>query len=380
MSQPTLPRTHPLPTTTAEEARAIQQRLVAALMRHLPDGGLFRTDVGVAPGLGRPATTAGVELALADAFQAPAAALVQGAGTGAIRATLSAGPWRSAGRRLLVHTAPDYPTTAGLFADAGADLVRADANDPQAWEAALADPGCPEWVYLQHTRQQLTDSYDLGTAIEAARRHGRRVIVDDNYAVIRTPRIGAQLGAAASAFSLFKLHGPEGVAVVVGDQDVVDAVHAANYSGGGQVQGHQALDAVRALVMVPLNWAAQSAASVEVAARLRAGEVPGIADAVLANAQDLCVIALLDQPVADRVRAAAATLGAAPYPVGSNSRYEIAPLVYRMSSSSLAANPELAGWTLRINPMRAGAELVLDLLRRAIATAGETPIHGLAAD
>ena len=369
MNRPTLPATSPLRTTTAAEAREIQQRLVAGLMRHLPDAGLFRSDVGVVPGLGRPVTTAGVELALADAFEAPAAALVQGAGTGAIRAALSAGAWRSPGRRLLVHQAADYPTTAVLFADAGAELVRADANDPRAWEAALADPGCPEWVYLQHTRQQLSDSYELGAAIEAATRHGKRVVVDDNYATIRTPRIGAQLGAAASAFSLFKLHGPEGVAVVVGDADIVEAVHRANYSGGGQVQGHQALDAVRALVMVPLNWAAQSEASLEVAARLQAGEVPGIADATLANAQDLCVIALLDQPISEQVRAAAATLGAAPYPVGSNSRYEIAPLVYRMSSSSLAANPELAAWSLRINPMRAGADLVIDLLRRAIDAA-----------
>ena len=244
--------------------------------------------------------------------------------------------------------------------------MRADANDTEAWEAALADPGCPEWVYLQHSRQQLSDRYDLGAAIEAARRHGRRVVVDDNYAAIRTPRIGAQLGAASSAFSLFKLHGPEGVAVVLGDADLVAAGRQANYSGGGQVQGHQALDAVRALVMVPLNWAAQSEALLEVAARLKAGEVPGIADATLANAQDLCVIALLDQPISERIRAAAAKLGAAPYPVGSNSRYEIAPLVYRMSSSSLAANPELAAWSLRINPMRAGADLVLDLLRQAI--------------
>lgn len=370
MSRPTLPTTHPLPVASPAQALALQQRLVTALLRHFPDAGLFTSDVGVVPGLGRPATTARVELALAEAFGAPSAALVQGAGTGAIRAALGAGPWRATGgRRLLVHAAPDYPTTAAVFADAGADLVRADANDPAAWREALNAPDAPDWVYLQHTRQQLTDSYDLAEAIAAARDAGKRVVVDDNYAVVRTPAIGVELGAAASAFSLFKLHGPEGVAVVVGERDVVEAVRAANYSGGGQVQGHQALDAVRALVMVPLNWAAQSAASVEVATRLASGEVPGIADATLANAQDLCVIALLDAPIADDVRAEAARLGAAPYPVGSNSRYEIAPLVYRMSSSSLHANPELAGWAIRVNPMRAGADLVVDLLRRAVTAA-----------
>lgn len=385
LPRPELPSTTPLAATTPEQALVIQQRLVRALTKHFPNGALFRSDVGVAPGLGRPETTARVELALAEAFEAPAAALVQGAGTGAIRVALSAGPWCEAqasgrARRLLVHEAPDYPTTAVTFDDAGVTLVRADANDPAAWAAALADPDCPEWVYLQHTRQQLTDSYDLAEVIAAATAAGKRVIVDDNYSAIRTPRIGAQMGAAASAFSLFKLHGPEGVAVVVGDQDVIDGIHKANYSGGGQVQGHQALDAIRSLVMVPLNWASQSLAGAELVERLRAGEVPGIVDATLANAQDRCVIALLDAPVALEIPAIAAGFGASPYPVGSNSRYEIAPLVYRMSSSSLKSQPELARWAIRINPMRAGADIVIDILRAALevarAAGGDSAVDG----
>ncbi|HEY0188070.1 MAG TPA: aminotransferase class V-fold PLP-dependent enzyme [Cellulomonas sp.] len=367
--RPTLPETSPLPAATTEEALVLQQRLVAAVARQFPDGAAFRSDLGVPPGLGRPEATARAERALADAFGSPAAALVQGAGTGAIRAVLSAGPWAGSERRLLVHQAPDYPTTASTFAEAGAVLVRADANDPDGWAAAVGAVDAPGWVYLQHSRQQLTDRYDLGAAIAVARRAGRRVIVDDNYAAVRTPRVGTQLGAAASAFSLFKLHGPEGIAVVLGDEDLVDGIHRATYSGGGQVQGHQALDALRALVMVPLNWAAQSRATAEVAERLAAGEVPGIVDARLANAQDRCVIALLDQPVARTVPEIAARFGAAPYPVGSNSRYEIAPLVYRMSSSSLRARPDLAGWTIRINPMRAGADLVVDILTRALDVA-----------
>lgn len=360
-----LPRTYPLPVTTPEQALALQHRMVAATARHLPDGALFDADVGVVPGLGRPRTTARVEQVLADTFEAPAAALVQGAGTGAIRAVLSAGPWAD-DRRLLVHDAPDYVTTATTFADARADLVRVDANDPAAWAAAVRAPDAPRWVYLQHSRQQLTDRYDLAELIAVAREAGRRVIVDDNYAAVRTPRIGSQVGAAASTFSLFKLHGPEGVAVVLGDQDLVDAVHRATYSGGGQVQGHQALDALRALVMVPQAWASQSQVTEQVRDRLAAGEVPGVVDAVLANAQDRCVIVLLDRPVAEQVPEAAARYGAAAYPVGANSRYEITPMVYRMSSSSLRARPELARWAVRVNPMRAGADLVLDILRSAI--------------
>lgn len=177
-----------------------------------------------------------------------------------------------------------------------------------------------------------------------------------------------QHGASASSFSLFKLHGPEGVGLVLGDANLVDAAHRANYSGGGQVQGHQAMAALHALVNAPLNWARQSQQVFRLAEMLQGGAVPGIADAVAANVQDLCVVALLDSPRADEVRVNAAKNGAASYPVGSNSRYEVAPMVYRLSSSTLDARPELRPWTLRINPMRAGADLVASILRRSISS------------
>lgn len=57
------------------------------------------------------------------------------------------------------------------------------------------------------------------------------------------------------------------------------------------------------------------------------------------------------------------------YPVGANSRYEIAPLFYRLSGTFLAGTPELADWTIRINPMRAGADLVLTILADALREA-----------
>ncbi|MEE6273310.1 aminotransferase class I/II-fold pyridoxal phosphate-dependent enzyme [Georgenia wangjunii] len=365
--RPTLPATTPLPALDTAGAFALQQRLVAATCASLPGEALFRADVGVVPGLGRPETTARVERVLAEALGAEDACLVQGAGTGAIRAALSAGPWREGERRLLLHDAPDYSTTATTFRDALVEPVRVDMDDADAIAAALADPASPRWVYVQHTRQRLSDAFNPMDVVALAREHGRRVVVDENYAVVRTPGIGVEHGAAASAFSLFKLHGPEGVGVVLGDADVVAAAHAANYSGGGQVQGHQAIAALQALVSAPLNWARQSEEVYRLAEALRAGAVPGIADAAVANVQDLCVVALLETPTADDVRRRAAENGAAPYPVGSNSRYEIAPMVYRMSSSTLEAQPELRDWTLRINPMRASADLVVDILRRSLA-------------
>ncbi|WP_245226185.1 aminotransferase class V-fold PLP-dependent enzyme [Streptomyces smyrnaeus] len=367
---PPLPRTFPLATVPVEEAVTRQFRLLEATAAHFTGPELFAADSGVVPGIGRPRTTAGVEAVLAAYFGAEDAALVQGAGTGAIRAALGAavGP----GEPLLIHRAPVYRTTAVTLRGLGVETVPVDFNDLDALREALAS-GRFSWAYVQHTRQRLADSYDPGQVLAACRAAGVRTLVDDNYAVFRVPASGVELGADASCFSLFKLHGPEGVGAVVGAGDLVARVHADNYSGGGQVQGHQALDALRALTHVPVLWAVQSRVGAEVAERLAAGEVPGVADVRIANAQDRCLLVQLDAPVAGRLPEVAARFGAAPYPVGSNSRYEIAPLFYRMSSSALDDAPELADWVVRINPMRAGAELVLDILRRSLEAIGDEP-------
>lgn len=364
-----LPKTFPLPTVPLADAVARQHRLLECVARHFEGEQLFAADAGVVPGLGRPRTTARVEAVLADFFGAEDAALVQGAGTGAIRAALSA--VLGAGDPLLLHRAPVYRTTAVTLRGLGVAVTEVDFNDRSALAEALGG-GRFSWAYVQHTRQRLADSYDPGEVLAACRAAGVRTVVDDNYAVMRVPESGVELGADASCFSLFKLHGPEGIGAVVGSAELVARVHADNYSGGGQVQGHQALDALRALTHVPVMWSLQSAVGAEVAERLAAGEVPGVAEVRVANAQDRCLLVRLDRPVARELPAVAARYGAAPYPVGSNSRYEIAPLFYRMSGSSLEDAPELAEWTVRINPMRAGADLVLDILRRALRDLRET--------
>ncbi|WP_199547503.1 aminotransferase class V-fold PLP-dependent enzyme [Streptomyces sp. N35] len=356
-----LPETFPLATVPLQDAIARQFRLMECVAAHFEGEQLFSADAGVVPGLGRPRTTARVEAVLADFFGAEDAALVQGAGTGAIRAALT-----TAHGPLLIHRAPIYRSTEVTLRGLGMETVEVDFNDRAALDKALAS-GRFTWAYVQHTRQRLGDSCDPGEVLAACRAAGVRTLVDDNYAVLRTPAAGVELGADASCFSLFKLHGPEGVGVVVGAHDVVERVRADNYSGGGQVQGHQALDALRALTHVPVMWSVQSQVGAEVAERLTAGEVEGVAEVRIANAQDRCLLVRLDRPVARELPAVAAKFGAAPYPVGSNSRYEIAPLFYRMSSSSLDDAPELADWTVRINPMRAGADLVIGILRQALA-------------
>ena len=366
MQRPTLPPISPLPYQDEAGAFELQQRLVKATTEELPGALAYTADAGVRPPLGRPDTTARVERVLAKAFGAQAACLVQGAGTGAIRVALSAGPWRLNDRRLIVHDAPDYTTTATTSHDGMVEPLRVDYNDSEALANVLAAPDSPKWLYLQHSRQKLTDSYDPIKVVELAKQAGKRVIVDENYTVVRTPVIGVERGASASAFSLFKLHGPPGVGVVLGDADIIEAAHRSNYSGGGQVQGDQALTALQQLVCDPLNWARQSQETIKLAKLLNAGAVPGIVAAANANTQDLNCIALLENQIGEQVQAKAAEFGAAPYPVGANSKYEIGPMIYRLSSSNLEEQPELKGWTLRINPMRASADLVVDILSKAI--------------
>ena len=58
--------------------------------------------------------------------------------------------------------------------------------------------------------------------------------------------------------------------------------------------------------------------------------------------------------------------GAAPYPVGAESKYEIVPMFYRVSGTMLNDNAEYQDYWIRINPMRSGADTVLRILSEAI--------------
>ena len=98
-------KTFPLQSLTLTQAQQKQFALVDTICRHFPGADfLAGGDLGLAPGLNQPRVTQRVEKVLAEAFHAEAAALVQGAGTGAIRAGLAA--LLNPGQRLLVHDAP----------------------------------------------------------------------------------------------------------------------------------------------------------------------------------------------------------------------------------------------------------------------------------
>ena len=364
MPRRVLPETYPLALVGLDEARRMQFRLMESVCSHFEGDELLSSDLGVTPEMGRPHTTAKVEEVLAHFFAAEGCALVQGAGTGAIRAMLDASV--PAGARILVHDAPPYSTTRHTFESKGLVPVHADFNNLDELRVVAQNPEAPEVALVQHSRQRPEDSYDPAGVVQTLARAGVQVLTDENYTAFKVPRIGVELGADASAFSMFKLLGPEGVGCVVGRRDVTSRIRQANYSGGGQVQGHQALDALRSLLAAPVLWATQAEVVDEVVSRLEAGEVAGVAGARIANGQDRMAMILLDEPIAPQVVRKSSAFGAQNYPVGANSRYEIAPLFYRLSGSFLEAHAGLTEYAIRVNPVRAGADLVLSILKRSI--------------
>lgn len=365
-------RTYPLQQMDLARALAAQHRLVDVICRHFQGDEILQAgDFGLHPRSGRPVATAKVEAVLAEFFGAPDAALVRGAGTGALRSYLMA--TLSPGARILVHDAPVYPSTAVTFRAMGVALTRIDLNAP-----TFPDGPPPDLALLQHARQRPDDRYDLGEAIQALRERypGTPILVDDNYAALKAPAIGVELGGTASAFSAFKLLGPEGVGILVGDAATLAAVRRDNYSGGGQVQGPEALLTLKSMVLAPVAFATQAMVVDEVARRLNGGEVDGVVAATIANAQSRVVLAELERPEAPAVIAEAMRAGAATHPVGAESRHEVTPLVYRISGTFTQADPALAQRMIRINPMRAGADTVLRILAQAVRAAREGRVQG----
>jgi hypothetical protein len=357
--------TYPLEQLDLEGARRLQFRLVETIARHFDGQMILQAgDYGLWADTGRPHHTARAEAVLAEFFGAEAACLVRGAGTGALRSLMMAA--LRPGEKLLVHRAPVYPTTRVTVEAMGLDLVYVDLNDLPALDGLSLDG--VRFALVQHARQRLDDRYRLADVIQALKRRlpALTLFVDDNYAAMRAPKIGIELGADVSTFSLFKLLGPEGVGCVLANHDLAAQIRRQNYSGGTQVQGVEALEALRALTYAPVALAIQAQVVDEVVAELNAGRVPGVARAYVANAQSRVILVDLAEAKAQQVLEQSVQFGAAGHPVGAESRYEILPLFYRVSGTFRQENPELAERMIRINPMRAGAGLILDLLVKSL--------------
>jgi len=362
-------KTYPLESITLEEAKKLQFRLVDLITKHFTGTEILTTgDLGVVPGFNRPIFTAKAEKVLADFFEQESAILVRGAGTGAIRCGLSA--LLKPGQCLLVHDAPIYPTTQVSVENMGLKVIKADYNDDRSLCDVLSRNN-PDAVLIQHTRQKIDDMYDLQHIISLIKEYKRElpVLTDDNYAVMKVKKIGVQMGTDLSCFSMFKLLGPEGIGCVVGKKEFIDKIVKTNYSGGGQVQGHEALAALRGLVYAPVALAIQAETDEEVVERLNSGEIKGVRRAFIANAQSKVILVEFDSPVAKPVLKEAEKLGAAPNPVGAESKYEIVPMFYRVSGTFIAADNTLADRMIRINPMRAGTQTIMRILKESLERA-----------
>ena len=360
-------QTFPLQPLTLAQAMQLQFRLVDKITTHF-GGAEFLScgDVGLVSGYNKPKYTAKVEAVLADFFDAEACALVRGAGTAAIRWAL----WSMVepSGSILLHEAPVYPTTKTIISSMALQEISMDFNNLHQLQGALA-AATADCALIQYSRQKIDDNYVIADVIGIVSGQKIPIITDDNYVVMKTEKIGVQLGADLSAFSLFKLLGPEGIGCIVGKRNLIEKITAANYSGGGQVQGHEAMDALRSLVYAPVALAIQAEVGAEVVRRLNDGELDGVKNAFIANAQSRVVIVELQEPNAPVVINNAEKLGAAPHPVGAESRYEIAPMFYRVSGTFRASIPDADRRLIRINPMRSGADTVLRILAEALQEA-----------
>lgn len=359
-------KAYPLESITLEEAKKFQFKLIDTVTKHFHGAEILSLgDLGVVQGLNKPTTTLKVEKVLADFFETESAVLVRGAGTAAIRWGLYS--MIKPGQTLLVHEAPIYPTTIVTIEIMGLNIVKADFNNTIEIKKALEENKI-DGILIQYTRQKIDDCYDMSEVIEAIKKQNLNIpiITDDNYAVMKVKNIGVQCGADLSAFSMFKLLGPEGIGCVVGKKEYIEKIIKSNYSGGGQVQGHEAMEVLRGLTYAPVSLAIQAEVNDELVNRLNSGEIKEVKNAFLANAQSKVLLVEFEKPIAKELLKYTEKLGAAPNPVGAESKYEFVPMFYRVSGTFRAADATLEERMIRINPMRAGADTIIRILKEAI--------------
>ncbi len=357
---------HPLESMTLSEAKKVQFRIVDLITKHFTGKEVLSLgDLGVIPGINKPTYTMKVERVLKELFNVEAAVLLRGAGTGALRAGIQS--VLKPNGVLLVHDAPVYPTTLNTLENMGIRLVKANFNDQKDLRRVLLENEM-DAALIQYTRQKPDDSYTMEEVIRMIREVKKElpIITDDNYAVFKARQIGVELGADLSAFSTFKLLGPEGVGVLLGDKEKVEKVISSNYSGGSQVQGHEAMEVLRGLIYAPVMIAIQNEVLIETKERLDNGEVEGIKATYIANAQSKVLLVEFNEDIAKKVLIESEKLGAAQNPVGAESKYEFVPMFYRVSGTFRVFDSTIEERMIRINPMRSGPDTIIRILRESM--------------
>jgi hypothetical protein len=370
--------TRKLDQYSIEEAVILQYKIVDCIQNHFGSDRLSRggdlgqvNEPGMRLGGSRPITTKDVERVIAEIFGVEDCALVWGAGTGSIQLTLLHAA--KAYSKFLIHDAPIYKTTEKVMESLQLDLERVDYNDLDSVDAII-QRGI-EVVYIQHIPQRPGEYYRIDSLIQRIKIKypDIPILIDDNYAVFRAKQIGVQMGANVSMFSLFKLLGPEGIGCVLGDKDWISGIRKFISSAGCQIQGPTALEALRAMVYAPIALSIQKNTVDEVVGKLNGyieqGKEPWskwINRAGSVNASHLNIVIEFNKPIAHKFLENAWKNGAGSYPVGEESKYDILPMFYRLSSNFIKYSPELKLYTIRINPFRSGPNTILNLLERAL--------------
>lgn len=357
---------YPLESISLEEAKKVQFSIVDIITKYFSgEEVLSLGDLGVTPGINKPTYTLKVEKVLAELFSVEGAVLLRGAGTGALREGIQTllKPTES----ILVHDAPIYPTTENTLQNMGIKVIKANFNNIEELKFVL-EHNDMNAALIQYTRQKPDDSYDMATVIRTIReiKEDLPIITDDNYSVFKAKNIGVELGANLSAFSLFKLLGPEGIGVLLGKKEKISEVISKNYSGGSQVQGHEAMEVLRGLIYAPVMIAIQNEVLIETKEILDNGEIKGIKGTYIANAQSKVLLVEFEEDIAKQVLIEAEKLGAAQNPVGAESKYEFVPMFYRVSGTFRMFDAAIENRMIRINPMRSGPDTIIRILKESI--------------
>ena len=359
---------------TLEEAIAEQFKLCDTIQRHFGSdeiftAGDFGQDRSLAvlnfAGGGRPKFTALVEETLADYFGVEDVTLVQSAGTGSIRAMLTA--MLKPGDRIVLHKAHIYKTTKPIMEQMGFELHYVDFNSIPAIVKAVQE-SMPKAVYIQRVTQQLGDKFDTEAIIEKVKKTNSETLVlaDDNYAIFRAPFPSTTHGADATSFSLFKLLAGSNIGCVLSTSAFCGEIRRNLSSAGCQVSGVDAMEAMRSLVYVPVALAIQKQTVEEVVKRvnhrIEEGDFPLI-DRAYSMSGIRCVMLHFKAPVAEKFLKIAWKNGSPSRSVGEESRHELIPLFTYCLSSFLKGNPGLKEEAIRINPFRAGPDTVMRILK-----------------
>ncbi|MFM1515267.1 aminotransferase class V-fold PLP-dependent enzyme [Helcococcus ovis] len=360
-------KTYPLESMNLEEAIKKQHEFIDCISKVFKyNETLMAGDFGLNIKNNQPLFTRKVEKVFADFFNSESAVLVRGSGTGAIREALAS--ILKPGDKILIHKSEIYSTTKNSFEMMGYIIVKADFNDLNNLKEVLHNNKDIKSCLIQYTRQEINDKYEMKDVIETIKNNSVdiKIITDDNYAVMKVKKVGTQLNANLSCFSLFKLLGPQGIGIVIGDKIFIDKIREFHYSGGSQVQGTEAMEAMRNFIYAPVQLAIQSIQIEKIYNRLKLGEINEVEDVVIANAQSKVILIKFKDKIAKKVLDIAGEYGAIPYPVGSESRYEIVPLFYRLSGTMRKTNGEYEDYWIRINPMKASADTVIKILKKSI--------------